>query len=454
MVFLYFDDILPIIITCFIFSVLSIMHKRLIPDKYSSYLQFKEEKNVRRTIQNTVIRMMYIILSTCILNICFGFSQRQIIIGVFMVSFLNIWPAVVQRHLLRLDNQKYKWTILFGYIIFLGTSLIMTLCTTNWFIPLLYENIDIYWLDNNALTFLFSLFLIIFPISLEVIISQIGSVTIIQTIDTFKEDLYILGHQLSMKNSRIERNKYNIDHYARENDINSKLLEAILRLEIFYRGNSHTKLLEKLLCGYFRKAAIKRDISVGIGQIKISTAQKVLNLDSYQIIGTLCNDETNIKICAMYIKQLITEFEYINNVKLFFSENLFCDEYNNDIFDYIACEYIGEESHHRSQTSLIYSSVLRTFMKNECLCYVGSNCNEKCLITIYKSEDMIIKYEELKNFIDEIDSNISLQKKVFIDGKELELKFISSNMIVTEKSRRFAVENNCEILVDNVKSVS
>ena len=69
-----------------------------------------------------------------------------------------------------------------------------------------------------------SLILMAFPITIEAILSKFTRIVVVQTIDTFVEEVYILEHQLGMDNYLINKNKFVIDNAARENDINTVLL--------------------------------------------------------------------------------------------------------------------------------------------------------------------------------------------------------------------------------------
>ena len=86
------------------------------------------------------------------------------------------------------------------------------------------------------------------------------------------------------------------------------MLETVLKLEIFYRGRIYNRILEKIICRFFPKIAIKKNISVGIAQIRISTAEDILRKDASSFLGEICNDEFNIKICAKLIKKIINEY--------------------------------------------------------------------------------------------------------------------------------------------------
>lgn len=58
MVLIYYTDVVPILISGVIFSMLAMAHRVLLPNKYSAFLQFKEEEDVNKTIQSTAIRVM------------------------------------------------------------------------------------------------------------------------------------------------------------------------------------------------------------------------------------------------------------------------------------------------------------------------------------------------------------------------------------------------------------
>ena len=176
-----------------------------------------------------------------------------------------------------------------------------------------------------------------------------------------------------------KKNKYIIEKVAKENDINVTLLETILRLEIFYRGREYNKLLEKFICQYCSSVAIKKDISVGIGQIKISTAEKVLRTDAVNFIKQICKDEINIEICGKFLKELIKQYGYMSEQNEDVYENY------QDIYDYIACEYRGAFVWQKDQTTLIYSAVLRSFMNEKNTYYTGESKLEDVLCIYIKT---------------------------------------------------------------------
>lgn len=444
MVLIYLRDLIPILISWVMFSMLAMAHRVLLPAKYSTFLQFKEEEDVNKTIQSTSIRIIYLIVGTCFLNLIFGFTEKQIGIGVFIACFLNIWPAIIQNQLLKLRKNRTEWLILFGYLLFVGTSIFVEIITIRLFIPLLEGDTTVYWLDNQAITMLLSLIVMAFPITVEAILSKFARIVVVQTIDTFVEEVYILEHQLNMESPKIEKNRYLIDRVARENDINVVLLETILRLEIFYRGRVYNRLLEKCICKYFSKIAIKKNISVGLAQIKISTAEDVLRENPYNFIKRICDDDLNIEVCAKLLKNIINEYEDMCEKK-----SCYCEDYE-DVYDYIACEYIGVYAWQKDKTALIYSAVLRSFMKEKKLYYMGAKQTGRCLVHVYKANTRGVFYDKFQEYIEKLDENVIIKKKVFVKGQELILEFICDDEYYIGIANNFAKEYECEFAVNEI----
>lgn len=160
-------------------------------------------------------------------------------------------------------KNRTEWLILCGYFLFIATSIFVEIMTIRLFIPLLKGDTTVYWLDNQAITMFFSLILLAFPVTVETILSKFARIVVVQTIDTFVEEVYILEHQLNIECPLIEENKYIIEKIARDNDISVVLLETVLRLEIFYRGRIYNRMIEKFACRFFPRIAIKKNISVG-----------------------------------------------------------------------------------------------------------------------------------------------------------------------------------------------
>lgn len=247
MVFLYFDDLIPVFVTCICFSGLSTAHRILVPTKYSSFLQFKQNEDEQKTAQSTLIRILYLIAGTIVLAEILDFTETQIAIGIFISCFINIWPAIVENHLLKVTNSKEEWLLLLGYICFVFFSIGVGILTLRLFLPILYGNEHIYWLDNQAISLFLALITMAIPIPVESCIAKFSHVAIVQKIDTFLEEIYIYEQQLNMPCRSVEINKFVIDDVAKSNDINTKFLETIVKLECFYRKRIYYKLILNII---------------------------------------------------------------------------------------------------------------------------------------------------------------------------------------------------------------
>ncbi|WP_298093873.1 hypothetical protein [uncultured Catenibacterium sp.] len=437
MVLIYYSDIIPILFSCVVFSMLAFAHRIFIPGKYSAFLQYKEEENARKTIESTSIRMCYMILGTSCLSEFLRFSEKQIIIGIFLACFLNVWPAIIQNQLLKFKKTKSEWLTLLGYILFILFSMLIGMGAIRLFIPLIKGDITVYWFDNQGITIIVSLILIAFPITIESIMAKSSRIVIVNNINTFLEEIYIVERQMQLDSILLNRNKYTIDKIAREYDINATLLEAILRLEIFYRGRMYYRWLEWLICHCASWYAIKKDISVGIAQIKISTAEEVLRKDAREFIKKLTDDKFNIEVCARLIKKLIDQY----------GERTESSAYN-DVYEFIACKYVGSFAYDKSKTALIYSAVLRSFMKNEKLFYTGTNELGRSLVLMFDKNNIEeypgIDYNELQKFIEKISNDVHLKKYIYDSSSQLRIEFICSDQSIIEYAETFAKVHNLE----------
>lgn len=395
MVFLYCSDLFPVFVASVLFSGLAMVHRILIPAKYSSFLQFKEEENEIKTAQSTSIRIIYLILGTIFLYKIGNFTEIQIATGIFISCFLNVWPAIIENHLLKVLKTKTEWLLLLGYASFIIFSVLVEVITIKLLLPILLGNREIYWLDNQAISLFVSLIMVALPIPVESAIAKFTHVVIIQRIDTFREEVYICEKQLNMNYISIDNNKYIIEDVAKRNDINIKLLETVIKLECFYRERLYYRFIENILTKYLSGYAIKRDLSVGIAQMKISTAQRILRENPYSFVKEICDDKKNIELCGKYIRSLIEEYFYLGREQDYSIENDFID-----VYDYIACKYLGGNPNNKEKTILIYSAVLRSVLSNEPLYYIGTNNEERNLVVISGYENLSNKeYKELKKQI-------------------------------------------------------
>ena len=99
---------------------------------------------------------------------------------------------------------------------------------------------------------------------------------------------------------------------------------------------------------------IKKDISIGISQIKISNIANILRQSPIMFKKNLFKPSFSINVMTLIIKKIFNEY------------NDYSDFFNGDIFSYIASNY---NSNYEIIDVKIYSAVLRSLMKNKTLKY-------------------------------------------------------------------------------------
>ena len=107
---------------------------------------------------------------------------------------------------------------------------------------------------------------------------------------------------------------------------------------------------------------IKKDISIGISQIKISNIANILRQSPIMFKKNLFKPSFSINVMTLIIKKIFNEY------------NDYSDFFNGDIFSYIASNY---NSNYEIIDVKIYSAVLRSLMKNKTLKYKKINYDEE-----------------------------------------------------------------------------
>ena len=147
-------------------------------------------------------------------------------------------------------------------------------------------------------------------------------------------------------------------------------------------------------------------------------------------------------MCAKLLRNIINKYDDMMK-----KDSCYYEEYE-DIYDYIACEYLGAYAGQKDKTALAYSAVIRSFMKEEKLYYMGAEQTGRCLVQIYKDNTQGIFYENFQELIKKLEGNVIIQKKVFVNNQEIGLEFICDNMYYIGLGNQFAKEYKCEFVVN------
>ena len=94
---------------------------------------------------------------------------------------------------------------------------------------------------------------------------------------------------------------------AADSEIDPEVLFGILLLEHANRGGM-TRIAERLLSRIFPGYVIRKDCSLGLCQIRISTAQRISGDPPRRVVSALLNDQRNIVICAQLLSDLQSRY--------------------------------------------------------------------------------------------------------------------------------------------------
>lgn len=111
-------------------------------------------------------------------------------------------------------------------------------------------------------------------------------------------------HKAVLNKKCIDQRIDKINKYASIYNLDWRELYGILLLEYVNRGSWITRNTERVVVSLFTQSAINLDLSIGIAQIKISTAKKFYPDSDIKIIAKkLLVDEFNIHLCAQIINK-------------------------------------------------------------------------------------------------------------------------------------------------------
>lgn len=222
---------------------------------------------------------------------------------------------------------------------------------------------NIYILDNSAVALIINLFFLSFPTILDKIISKLYYSNYNMSINIFEEEVRLTIEKISfIQYYLLSLYKFEILKFSKKNNINPCLIFYLLCIENLNRGGKIYRKLEKIYCYFFYERAIKKYISVGISQIKISNIASILRQSPIMFKKNLFKPSFSINVMTLIIKKIFNEY------------NDYSDYFSGDIFSYIASNYNGN---YEIIDVKIYSAVLRSLMKNKTLKYKKINYDEE-----------------------------------------------------------------------------
>ena len=343
-----FKTIINCIIISMAVNIAARLHQIFLPRSYSSILDFRYNGDASKTIRSSSIRLIYIALISIFFYLI-GFQEFEIYCGMFISAFLNVWPAIVQYRLITIKASWEKIRLLFGYSLFVVFTTLFSYISLNIIYRSLIGDFSFGPFDSKGFDILFALFIAACSCSMETILSKFALLSKGIDIESFRIDKEILVNRIIIEEDIIDAYSYEIEQCASENNVPKELLKTLIILEYIHRGQWYIRVIEWIICRlrFSYPLAIKKDLSLGIAQIKISTAKDLLEETPYSFIRYMTDPLFSIKLCGKYIRKIIDDYT---------------DYFETDnIYDYIASTYLSGTNNNDSEIVKLYSIVLESF---------------------------------------------------------------------------------------------
>ena len=301
-------DILPITLVVVFYLMLCSFQMVVFPSNYFSVGDMLYYRKFRTALLATATRISIIWFLAIVLEKCFFYTGVQVVIGISFGSFLCAWPSIYQYRLLYCLRNKTR-ALYFAACL----SSVLFSCLVAYFshvvlIPMIFESKEFFLLDNNAVMLMYSLLPYILPFGARALFVRAGENPYIDA-ETFAFDLHNSLQKINFERRFIKRYSFEIEKYAHENEISADLLKTVLLIEYTNRGSWLMRSMEKIVCCLFPAAGVAFDLSVGLAQIKISTAGRLMKCHPKKVAKLLLNDDENIRICARYLCELIRDYD-------------------------------------------------------------------------------------------------------------------------------------------------
>lgn len=136
--------------------------------------------------------------------------------------------------------------------------------------------------------------------------------------------------------------------------IDVELLFGIVTLENLNRGDLFNRSIEKIIYYLLPNTLVKRDLSIGIGQVKLSTIKKSLKDETDRnLLKKMIKPETNIILVAKIIQDILNNLETPIDL-------------NDKILRKIVCCYLtGDEEIQINSQIMMHLNLLRWSINNQ-----------------------------------------------------------------------------------------
>lgn len=354
------SDVLIVVCVSLLYLVLLPIQLVIFPMQYYSIKDLIYSRNWKKSTGALVSRFIFILIM-CFISWIIDKKSQCVIWGVSIGSFLCAWPSIYHYQLFAFFKNKYKFLYFCGCLVSVLFSWACATFIMKMLMPMIFENKGFYLVDNSGINTLVTILGLGGPVGIRRIMKKDQQDNPYLVGDTFQADLYLTKRKIVFQKSFIEQYSNEILQSAEKYNIDSDLLKTIIQLEIINRNSLYNRILEKISVRFFPGVLIHIDASLGLAQIKISTAKDYFHMAPRRYLSDMLKPEINIDLCAFTLKKILEEYD---NYDYTMDENLEGLDEDQDITDdfvmsvYIASRYICGKNYILNKYVLVYAKII------------------------------------------------------------------------------------------------
>ena len=378
-------ELLEILIFTVLFYLSFKAHKTFIPKGYFVLNEVVYFFDMKRFWTASNVRLAFI--GAIIL---FGYYEFKITshtvyyTALLLVGIIQILPVIQRYKLYKFWRGALRFELLFINLFYIAILLLMGFACLEFIVPPLAGEKGYFDTTYPSINFMIGVAIYLIPIFIQFQVIRKSDYFNLARIDFVHTDTAVRLRNLNvLQNDRFGtawNYKKLINDMSDKNNIDSEILMTILLIEEFNRGSICHQLQEKFLVSLFPGIVLKKDMSLGLGQIKLSTASRLLDVSKGEALPLLMNPIKNIEICARYLALLLKQYnEFIDQYnkaldvnsamnpiskkdKSVLSLGGYIIQYDFDEFDYIAKNYLGTINY-KQYEGLLYAAIIRNRVK-------------------------------------------------------------------------------------------
>ena len=351
-----FSSISASILVAIVYLLILPFQLVILPMHYYSVKDVVYSANKEKAIKALSSRFCFILL-LCIISWIINSKDKSVVWGITIGSFLCPWPSIYHYQLFAFYKNKYKLIYFFSCVLSIFLSWATAYYIMTVLFPAIFESKHYFLLDNNGIKAIITILSYGGIIGFRKIITKEEHDNPYLVEDTFFADLYLTKEKILLEQRFFDQYEYDIEDSASKHGIDPDLLMKVVQLEKINRGIIYYKLLEKIAVRWIPSYLIKKDATIGLTQIRISSVKDYFHTSPRKYIAEMLKPEISIDLCAYTLKQLLDEYDEMDeSLEDFYDDPDISEDFLLSV--YIASRYVCGKKKILSKFILIYATII------------------------------------------------------------------------------------------------